>query len=173
MKSRSPAPYPIRSILIAGSGPKSSAYSVTSSAPVGVTISAAIGPAETGTPFSSRAVAGAGTGNVPCAHLTDAAADVERRGHDPIDTEPLHAVHGADDVDDRVERADFVQMDAFERHVVDRRLRLGQPPEQPDCAILAFPRQRRPFNRSRDVGQAVVTGVDAIVRVRRARWTRP
>ena len=39
-----------------------------------------------------------------------AAADVQRRAHDAIGAEPFEREHGADDVDDRVERADLVQV---------------------------------------------------------------
>ena len=56
--------------------------------------------------------------------------DVQRRHDDVVGAEPLHPEHGADDVDDRVERADLVQVDALDRHVVNRGLGLGQPLEQ-------------------------------------------
>ena len=42
----------------------------TRAAPVGVVISPAMSPAKTGMPSSIRAVAGAGTGSMPCAHRT-------------------------------------------------------------------------------------------------------
>ncbi len=68
--SRDPAPYPIRSIRIGGNGPYSPANSDTSRAPVGVRSSPAGAPAYTGAPAINAAVAGAGTGMVPCAHVT-------------------------------------------------------------------------------------------------------
>jgi hypothetical protein len=40
-----------------------------------------------------------------------AAADVQRRGDDMVDPQPLQREDGADDVDDRVEGADLVQVD--------------------------------------------------------------
>ena len=51
----------------------------------------------------------------PVRALHRAAARVERRGHDPIRTEPLEREDAADDVDDGVERADLVQMDLVHR----------------------------------------------------------
>ena len=42
---------------------------------------------------------------------------------DAVGAEPLEREHGADDVDDRVERADFVQVHLLDRHLMDRRLR--------------------------------------------------
>ena len=47
-----------------------------------------------------------------------------------IGADPLEREHRADDVDDRVERADFVQVNLLDRHLVNRRLGLGQPLEQ-------------------------------------------
>ena len=59
-----------------------------------------------------------------------AATDVERRRDHVVDAEPLEGVHRSDDVDDRVEGADLVEMDLLDRRVVDRRFGLGQPLEQ-------------------------------------------
>ncbi len=71
--------------------------------------------------------------------------------------EPLHPEHRADDVDDRVEGADLVQVDAIERHIVNRRLRLRQPTGTVrDRAILALARQRRALDAARDLLQAVM-----------------
>ena len=105
----------------------------------------------TGTPASSRAVAGAGTGK----HAVRAAARFRRRRSAATTrcrrAEPLEAVHGADDVDDRVERADLVQVDLLDRHAVDRGLRLGEPLEQLHRAVLALGRQRRALDEPRDL----------------------
>ena len=57
-------------------------------------------------------------------------ADVQRRDHHASALEPFEGEDGADDVDDRVERADLVQVDALDRHLVNRRLGLSQPLEQ-------------------------------------------
>ena len=38
-----------------------------------------------------------------------------------IGAEPLHREHGAGDVDNRVERADLVEMNLLDRHLMNRR----------------------------------------------------
>ena len=62
--------------------------------------------------------------------LHHAAADVQRRADDAIGTEPLHRKDGADDVDDRVERADLVQMNLLDRNLVDGRFGLAKTMKQ-------------------------------------------
>ena len=92
-----------------------------------------------------------------------AAADVERRRDDAVGAEPFHREHGADDVDDRVDGADLVQVDAVERHVVNRGLGFGEPVEQRDGARLPGRRQRRTADVALDVGEAVMTlGLPAV-----------
>src|SRR5207237_418278 len=73
---------------------------------------------------------------VCAAHRT--ATHVQRRRHDVVDPEPLEAVHCAYDVDDRVEGADLVKVDTFDRRVVDGRFRIRQPLEQVHRTILSF-----------------------------------
>ena len=71
--SRPPAPTPTARVVIGGCGPYDVASVVSSAAPVGVQSSVAGapgGPAYDGTPVSSAATAGGGTGRVPCALLT-------------------------------------------------------------------------------------------------------
>src|SRR5205085_12074353 len=68
--SRSPAPYPILSMVMGGMGPNAVAYEEINKAPVGVTSSRWAPDEYTGMPSSSFAVAGAGTGNRPCAEFT-------------------------------------------------------------------------------------------------------
>ena len=53
-------------------------------------------------------------------------------GDTTIRSAPNHSMreHGADDVDDRVERADLVQVHLLHRHLVDRGFGLGEPLEQ-------------------------------------------
>ena len=68
--------------------------------------------------------------------------DVEGRHHDAVGLEPLEGEHGADDVDDRVERADLVEVHLIHRHLVDARLGLGQAPKQGDGAIPRGWRER-------------------------------
>ena len=82
--SRPPAPTPIVATVIAGWGPQPVARVVSSAAPVGVHSSMAgapAGPAYDGTPRSSSATAGGGTGSVPWAPLDRARADRDR-AHD-------------------------------------------------------------------------------------------
>ena len=86
-----------------------------------------------------------------------AAADVQRRRDDALDAERLERVHGADDVDDRIERADLVEVDLLERGAVNRRLGLAEPGEQLLRAILAgrgSARSRRSAGRSRPASDA-------------------
>ena len=64
--SRSPAPRPIVWIVIAGSGPNSSATVLTIAAPVGVVSSNGTTDGASGTPLRISAVAGAGTLTRPC-----------------------------------------------------------------------------------------------------------
>ena len=108
----------------------------------------------TGAFFNSATVAGAGTGNTPCADLHHAAADVDRRHDDAIGLEPFDREHGADDVDDRVEGADFVQMHLVDRHAVNRGFRLAEPAEHLDRAGLAGFAQRRAVDRRVDLVRA-------------------
>ena len=84
------------------------------------------------------------------------AADVERGCDHAVRTKPVHAVHHADDVDDGVERPDFVKVDLVDRHAVDRGLGLAKPIEQMNRPILALSRQRGAFDESRDGLQAVM-----------------
>ncbi len=74
---------------IAGIGPNWRAYVEITSAPVGVTSSAWISPPYTGTPCSSRTVAGAGTGNRPCA--ISIAPPPTFRGDDTMSSMPNHS----------------------------------------------------------------------------------
>ena len=55
--------------------------------------------------------AGAGLGSVPWAARTVPVADRDRAERDLVDAEHLERGAGADDVDDRVERADLVEVD--------------------------------------------------------------
>ena len=57
-------------MVMAGMAEKVPAKYFRSAAPVGVHISEAISPAYTGIPSSILAVAGAGTGRIPCVHRT-------------------------------------------------------------------------------------------------------
>ena len=78
-------------------------------------------------------------------------ADVQGRRDNVGDSEPFKSVHGPDDIDDGIERADFVEVHSLDRRPVDRRFGLGETFEQRDCALLARVRQRRPFDRRDNV----------------------
>ena len=62
--------------------------------------------------------------------------DVQRRRHDVVGAEPLERKDRSNDVDDGVERADFMQMDLVERRLVYRGFRLANAAEQLDRAGL-------------------------------------
>ena len=129
---------------------------MTSSAPVGVTSSVAPRPRRSGTPFSSRACAGAGTGNTPCARRTVPLPTLSGDETTSVGPEPFHGERRADDVDDRVEGADFVQVHLLDRHLVNRGLGFGQPAEQGDRARLAIGDNADRSMKRLDVVEAVM-----------------
>ena len=59
---------------------------------------------------SNSAVAGAGTGSIPCAVLTLPGSHVEARTRKFVDAEKLESDRRADNVDDRIDRAHFMEM---------------------------------------------------------------
>ena len=63
----------------------------------------------------------------PCRH---------RRADDPIDAEERQADRAADDVGDRIDRADFVKMDLADRRAVDFRLGLADAGEDPPGQVF-------------------------------------
>ena len=85
-----------------------------------------------------------------------AAAQVQRRGDDAIGAEPLEREDAADDVHDRVERAHFVQVDVFDRHLVDVGLDGREAADQRDGAIARRRRERRPGDQPLDPGDVPV-----------------
>ena len=64
--------------------------------------------------------------------------------------------HGADDVDDRVERADFVQVHLLDRHLVNRAPPLPPAAETAPSRGRARRRQRRAVDEREDLRKAVV-----------------
>ncbi len=84
------------------------------------------------------------------------AADVQRRAHDLVCLEPVEREDGADDVHNRVEGADLVEVDAVDRHLVNGSLGLGQPLEQRLGARLPGGRQRRAVDVRVDLREASV-----------------
>ena len=105
-------------------------------APVGVTISDAPSPIRSGKPASNSAVAGAGTGMMPCCER----AKPLPIGSGETSTSPTSKLverpRGADDVDDRIDRADLVEVDVVGGGVVDLGFGLGQHLEDRDRATL-------------------------------------
>ena len=129
---------------------------MTSSAPVGVTSSLWTPDEYTGAPASSFTVAGAGTGKVPVRGMHHPAADVQRRADDAIGLEPFDREHRADDVDDRVEGAHFVQMNLLDRNLVDRGFGLAKTMEERFGPRLRVRRQRRPLDQLVDFRKAAM-----------------
>ena len=62
----------------------------------------------------------------------------------------------ADDIHDRVQRADFMEMHLFHRHSVDARLDDGQPGKRGDGVRLHPHGQTRAFDQFAHVGQVAV-----------------
>ncbi len=85
-----------------------------------------------------------------------APADVQRGAHDAIGVEPLERVDGPDDVDNRVERADFVQVYLVDRDLMDGRFGFSQTMEERLRAILACRRKRRALDKPVDLRQAAM-----------------
>ena len=111
--SRPPAPTPTDVVVIAGCGPYDVARVVSSAAPVGVQSSVAgapSGPAYDGTPVSSAATAGGGTGRVPCAPRTVPEPTAIGVTTTSVGARWTNAGAHPDHVGDRVERADLVEV---------------------------------------------------------------
>ena len=70
--------------------------------------------------------------------------------------EPFEREHGADDVDDRVERAHLVQMNLVDRDLVDGGFGFAKPMKQLLRASLRRRRQRRALDQRVDLGEAAM-----------------
>ena len=70
--------------------------------------------------------------------------------------EPFEREYRADDVDNRVERADFVQMDLLDRNLVDGRFRFSKTMKQLFRATLRSRRQSRALDQLVDLGEAAM-----------------
>ena len=84
---------------------------------------------------------------------------MQRREEHRADAEPLEARDRADDVRDRVQRADFVEVDFLDGHVMDRRFGLAQAREDRDRALLHALRQARAEDHPADRLQAAARAV--------------
>jgi len=69
----------------------------------------------------------------------------QRRCVQLVDAQQRQSGHGPDDVDDRVDGADFVQLDLVGRHAVDAALDLGDPTQhrQAPFSNVSVERRRR------------------------------
>ena len=95
-------------------------------APVGVTSSFSTPAEYIGAPRSSSTVAGDGTGNRPCAHSTVPPPTLSGEADPLVDAQCQAADGRANDVHNRIHRADFVEVNLFHVGVVDLRLGLTQ-----------------------------------------------
>ena len=101
-----------------GMTPKAPASVAATAAPVGV-VSSTAGPARVdGLAREQCAVAGAGTGKHAVLGLHRSAADVERGADDGLDIQQIEGRASADDIGDRIDRADFVEVHLLDRDLV-------------------------------------------------------
>ena len=80
-------------------------------------------------------------GHPAVSRLDPAATGRHRAGLEPIDTQQVEADRRADDVDDRIDRADLVEMDLGQVDPVDLRLGLAELEEDPLGQVLLPGRQ--------------------------------
>ena len=100
----------------------------------------------------------------PVRRLHHSASHIERRADDAIGVQPLEREHRPDDIDDRVERPDFVEVHLLDRHLMNGRLGHRQPVEQRLGAIAAGRRQRASIDQGEDFRQTSVrVGMGAVV----------
>ena len=81
-------------------------------------------------------MAGAGTGNFPCAQSNPAGAFDDRRGEHARLAEQFQRDGRADDVHDGIHRADFVEVDFVRRQAVNFSLGLGDALKDGDGFLL-------------------------------------
>ena len=98
---------------------------------MGVVISPSTIDSARGTPRRISAVAGAGSGIRPCAALTQPRPVGHRARLEPIDSQQIEPDRRAHDVDDRIDRADFVKVDLGQVDPVNLRLGLAELEEDP------------------------------------------
>src|SRR4029079_15241725 len=83
-------------------------------------------------------------GQCPMCRLNDAVARRDGAAEDPLDAEQLETPDAAGDVENRVDRADLVEMYTLHRGGVDRRLLLGNESKRTIGALLHGRRRGRP-----------------------------
>ena len=129
-------------------------------------------PATTGTPASSSSTAGPGIGTTPCAPRAEPLPSATGRGGQPGQPEVLEPGDDADDVGQRVERADLVEVHLVGGDPVHAALGDGQPLEHRQGAVAdgrcqGGARRAAPGRRPRCGGAA-----DSAARARAPGWRR-
>ena len=132
------------------------ALATSSAAPVGVHSSRSTGPPYDGTPRSSSATAGAGTGQPAVLGADVPAADRDRGDHEGLEPEVLEPGAGTDHVGDRVQGPDLVEVHVVDRGTVHGRLGLGQPGERRERAGAHAGVERRLLQQGTDVAPGAV-----------------
>ena len=169
-KSFCPAPYPMRSIVSAGRGPKSLTKLETSVAPVGVVSSPSTLLAARGIPRSNSAVAGAGNRTTSVGNLDESRPGGNRRSSGPLDAEQVPGNRTANDVGNRIDGANLMKMHLFDRRSMHPRLGLGQTLEHAQCKFLLPWPERAAVDHRGDMMQMAVGMLGLVVdkKLRRA-----
>ena len=81
------------------------------------------------------------------------AAHIQRRAEKLLDAQLLETCRGADNVHDRVNRADFVEVHLLDGHAVNERFGLPQPPEYVRRSLGNRALQPGPLNQLKDFVQ--------------------
>jgi hypothetical protein len=100
-----------------------------------------------GTPVNRRAVLS----------LHGAAADIDGRAGDAVDAEKFEGQAGADDIGDRIGRADFVKVDLFDGDLVDGGLGFAQLLENGERVFRGAGREGGLLDDFDDVGEVPVS----------------
>ena len=118
----SPAPQPTATGRPSARRSSASPSTARIAAPVGVHSSRATPPSAITPPASRRtsSAAGAGTGSMPCAHVSSVPWPIATLAHVTLaGAQPVERGGGPDDVDDRVDRADLVERDLLDGRAVE------------------------------------------------------
>ncbi len=129
---------------------------------------------KTGAPRRSSAVAGAGTGRTPWAHLTVPLPMLSAEQYQRVGGERFDGDRSADDVHDGVFRADLVEVDGLGRAIVNLALGLGEQQKGFEREGLGSGADRGAGDDLADFGEAAMDmrvrrGWLRLVRVRRVR----
>jgi hypothetical protein len=91
------------------------------------------------------------------------AADIQRRSDDTLDAERLECVHGADNINDRVERTDLVQMDFVHWRVVNGCFRIRKLRKQRLSALFRPRGERSSVDQLKYFCECSVLGMAMLV----------